>query len=812
MWSEDNRFLRHGLAVALLLFVGACLYAHTLKAPFEFDDVFLVNTPLIKNLRNLTLIWQAWPTRFLNLLSFALNYHFSRLQVESYHLVNIAIHLGNALLVWWWARLLCSTPFLRQTPLFAHRHLVALGTGLLFVAHPVQTESVTYIYQRVTSLAAFFYLLAICLYMKARLMDKAAPVTRGSRLAYATAFLFAIAAMFTKEHTVTLPIAVVFIEYAFFPAGDSRRKMAFWFLPLVGLIPLLLLIMKPITATDIWKISATPSSVITYALTQVRVLVTYLRLLVAPLVQNLDYEYPAVSGIINLPFLASAVLLGGLSTLALFCWRKWRIFSFCIFWFFLVLLPESSVIPLADVIFEHRLYLPMAGFSLGICALFLYTVGRYSRRRMCLYLALLVCGYGVLTCQRNQLWNDEVRLWDDTVRKSSHKARAYLGRGIGYYHQGRWLPAVADFTQAISLDSGYSDAYRNRGIVYELQGRFKEALKDFTTTIELRPNSAEAHGERAGLYVRIKEYQRALADLDRAIALDPAYADAYNTRGDVYLQQDQQQKAVADYQRAARFDRYYAGMYSLRLAELSAQKGDYTTAYGYYQKALAANPLLAEGYNGRGNVYAQQGSYPQAIADFTLALKINPYDPDAYNNRGLTYAAMGDFPRAGRDYTQALALRPDYPQVYNNRGNAAFAQGNYPQALRDYTQALTLAPAYPEAYTNRGNLYTDQGQYELALADYQQTLKLAPQSVEAYNGLASLYAKKGEYARAVAEYKKALQIAPRHGGIYYNLAVTYFFLHDYDQSWKALHQAAELGVSPYPRFLATLKQLSGREK
>ena len=150
------------IAVAVLL-----AYSNTFEASFHFDDMpSIIENGAIKNIKNINLIWHFSPLRFVTYLTFALNYYFHGLNVTGYHIVNILIHLMSSLLVWRLALLLCSTPAIKETPIHAGRHTFAWLCGLMFALHPVQTQAVTYIVQRLASLSALFYIASVFLYIQ----------------------------------------------------------------------------------------------------------------------------------------------------------------------------------------------------------------------------------------------------------------------------------------------------------------------------------------------------------------------------------------------------------------------------------------------------------------------------------------------------------------------------------------------------------------------------------------------------------------------------------------------------------------------
>jgi len=271
-----------------------------------------------------------------------------------YHVVNLLIHLANGWLVYRLVGQLCQTPALRTgpAPLTAPQAGgVALVTALLFVVHPIQTQAVTYIVQRFASLAALFYLFAVVGYLKWRL---AGPDARARIAWYAGALGATILAMKTKENTFTLPLMLLVVEGVFF----RPRTWKAW----VPLVPFLLTL--PIIPFSLpegvgeseagFARETTDISRWSYLLTQSRVLVTYLRLLVWPTHQNVDYDYPLYHSVFDWPVLCSALGLLGLFGLAVYLLRspsRERLVGFGVVWWFLALAVESSIIPIRYVIF-----------------------------------------------------------------------------------------------------------------------------------------------------------------------------------------------------------------------------------------------------------------------------------------------------------------------------------------------------------------------------------------------------------------------------------------------------------------------------
>ena len=613
------------LVLSAILLLGILIYSNTLHSSFHFDDIpSIVDNSAIRNILNLQAIWNFWPTRFITYFSVALDYHLSQLNVFSYHLFNLAVHLSSGILVWWLMLLTFSTPAMKGQKITKHAKLIAFFAGLVFITHPIQTQGVTYIIQRAASLAALFYLASLSLYVKSRLLQQRGESLSVSRFFYCGSLMAVVMAMFTKEMAITLPLMVLLYEVCFLKAKQRLNwKYLVPFFATLLVIPLTIFLTKSFDFIGMRRPleDPTPISSWQYLLTQLRVMVTYLRLLFIPVNQNLDYYYPFAKNLLELPILASLILLVSILTIAIRIFSKYRLIAFGIFWFFLTLLPESSVIPIKDVIYEHRLYLPMAGFSFFIVSSIYYLFENKVLKSMIIVLLIITSCYAMLTYRRNSIWKDEFTLWNDVVYKSPKNAGPYLSRGNAYKEQGNIQQAISDFNKAIEIDPNYVDAYNNRGNVYCQQGNFTQAISDFNKAIEINPNFGEAYNNRGNVYYQQGNFTQAISDLSRAIGINPNFGETYNKRGNAYYQQ-----------------------------------GNFTQAISDLSRAIGINPNFKEAYNNRGNAHKEQGKFTQAIADFNKAIEINPNYAGAYNNRGVVYYLEREYDKAWADVRKAEGL------------------------------------------------------------------------------------------------------------------------------------------------------------
>src|SRR3972149_2995556 len=622
MISMTHRFGKysHVIVPIIIAITTLVIYSNTFSVPFLFDD-----TPNITEnhkIRFLSRFLSFSGTRYIGELSFALNYYFGKLDVFGYHLVNIIIHITNGILVWWLVNLIFKTPVMRRAVISPRSGIfIALTASLIFISHPIQTQAVTYTVQRLASLATLFYLLSVVLFVKWRLSS-------GSRyrfIYYFISLLSAILSMKTKEMSFTLPFVILIYEFIFF--RDKMRRA--WFL-----IPYLLtLLIIPLTVVNIVNIGTDNKPIGdiigevgervrdterisrgSYMFTQFRVIVTYIRLLFFPVNQNLDYDYPVYHSFFTPVVFLSFLFLLSIFGFAVYLFMRSRrgvngyglLASFGIFWFFITLSVESSIIPIRDVIFEHRLYLPFAGAAVSFCSTVIYGIDywrRLSGRRISLQVAALillvvtVLPLSAAAYQRNRVWKDEITLWRDVAGKSPFKARTHINLAFVSYNQGLTEEAVKEYRTALRLQPGIASVPTNLALVYYNQGRIDEAIEEYKVAIRLKPEIALAH---------------------------------------------------------------------LNLGLAYSNKGYADEAIEEFTTALSLNPRLTAAHFNLGLAYLRQGRPDKAEEEFKTTIRLKPDSPEVYNNIGIIYARQGQIDDAILAFRTALRLKPDFTEAENN--------------------------------------------------------------------------------------------------------------------------------------------------
>lgn len=612
---------------------------------------------------------------------------------------------------------------MREKEVCRYRWFLSFFAAAIFLTHPVQTEALNYIFQRVTILAAFFYLTSLCLYVKAML-----PFREGGRVNkfyYSASLIAALIGMFTKENIATLPLMILLYDLCFLQQGKGFKwRFVLPFLLLLPVVPISVAVARPVIFTDVIKLLNNPlESSFGYLCTQLNVLVTYLRLFLFPAGLNVDYEYPAAQVFWGMPTLASFSILTFFFIMGIAAFSRHRLAAFGIFWFFLALLPESSIIPITDPIYEHRLYLPLVGCSI-LTVYALYYIFRNKKFKFAIViLSAAVSLFLVLTYKRNQVWENEITLWSDAVNKSPGKTRPYNNRGVVYSDQGEYDKAIADFSRAIGLDRDCADGYYNRGVVYQ----------------------------------RGKEYRKAVRDYTQAIRINPKYLKAYINRGQIYSLNEDYEKAIFDFRRAIEISPFETAAYS-HLAYLYFTLGKKEKAAFFYKKILEIDPSDAAAYYDLGVIYADAGNQKGAITLFNKALEADPRYAPAFERLVQFYSAKRDKERLAGLYKKAIAHKLDYFDAYYKIGNLYSDTGRHKDALALYRRAIEINPGSAKAYAALGSSYCQLGKNKMAAAFLKKAIELDPGLGVAHNNLAAACYYNKDYELAIKHCDRAVEL------------------------------------------------------
>lgn len=525
-------FARRGVTHALLLCAAVALvYSNTFDVPLLFDDIQqIVENPAVRSLDAFAATAWVGNPRALAYLTFALDGSLHGGRLWGFHLTNLLVHAAAVLLVYALARALLAAPRLAASSLAPDASLVALGAAAAFAVHPLQTQAVTYVVQRMASLAAVFYLAAVVCYLRARLGGR-----RPARLGwYAAALAATVAALFTKQHTVTLPFALLLVELG---VGEGRlRDRAAALAPFFAVVAVVALrflgAQGSVTVVAIESVGrggvATWSP---YLLTQLRVIPAYLRMLLAPYGQSIDHALPASSSPLEPAVLAGALFLSALGLAGLWLFARpgrrdpaWGLVGLGVLWWFVTHSVESGVIAIADVMVEHRVYLPSVGILLALALLTALGQRWVARRAPALrLLPAAAAGAALLALAgaahaRNEVWRDEVALWRDATEKSPWNARAFNNLGSALRVARRPAEAVEVLRTAVRLRPTYATAHWNLYKALAEVGR--PDLAEASRADAMRLGAAEQVALGKG-YLAAGHWRSAVRELTLATAAAP---------------------------------------------------------------------------------------------------------------------------------------------------------------------------------------------------------------------------------------------------------------------------------------------------
>jgi tetratricopeptide (TPR) repeat protein len=588
MYSFKNIFLnkidRHParmnlsvLAIFLCLIITA--YSNTFNAAWHLDDYQnIVDNPRLhlQDLKPESIKKTFFASRDNGLyegrsmyrpvacLTFGLNWFFGQNNVFGYHLVNIFIHILTAFLLFHTTTGLLNTSKLK----YKYKNsafFIALLSSILWAVNPIQTQAVTYIVQRMASLAAMFYILGIFFYIKGR----CASCNINRLLFFAGCLLSFILALGSKQNTATLPLALLLIEFIFFQEienGKAKKIMLYSTLGLALAAVLLgaLLCMKDGPLWFLHGYSYRPYSFVERLLTEFRVILYYISQIFYPMPQRLSIEHDII--ISTSPFtpwttLPSIIIVASLIGFALLRIKKRPLICFAILFFFLNHIIESSIIPL-ELIYEHRNYLPSMFIFLPIAAGLKQLLDYYHKQQpsmhriVSVFVVLIIISFCSCTYLRNAVWATEKTLWEDAMRKAPGHARPIQNLAWSYYER------IGDLDKALELHKkslDYADAgtpyphaltFYNIGVIYYYKQEYGKAVNYLNQALKAYPEYEKARYNMVLALIAAGQWDEAVKNIDLLLSKRADHRDYQNIKGFILLKRGRINESLPYFQRA----------------------------------------------------------------------------------------------------------------------------------------------------------------------------------------------------------------------------------------------------------------------
>lgn len=659
---------------ALIALAALLAYANSFSGPFVFDDASsIVTNPTLRHW------WPPWaplvPPRasltvqgrpLLN-LSLAVNYALSGPGVGSYHVANFLIHLAAALT-------LCSIvrrTLRRAGPAVAgHADALALAVALLWVVHPLQTESVTYIVQRTESLMGLCYLLTLDAFLRS--------LEGNARRWQAASVAACLAGMATKEVMVSAPLLVLLLDRTVVSgscrAAWSRRRGYYLALASTWLLLAFLILgtggnrggSKGFDVGVSWG---------SWWLTQFPAVAHYLRLAVwpHPLVfeYGVEWTHPPLELAAGIAVVAALVggtivAVGRRSPLGI------PGVAFCA-----ILAPTSLTPGTSQMTAEHRMYLPLAAVLTGLVVAGQRALGPAAPRLGPLLVGAATAGLAALTLQRNHDYRSEIALWEDTLAKRPDNALAHEMLGLAQDRAGDPGSAAEHFRAALRSQPGFAIAHESLGALLFRQHDVTGAIAEFAAALQLKPDFPDAADNLGAALLAAGRHREAIPPIRAALALKPDYAEAHYNLATALAATGAAGEAIPEFEAALRLRPGYAAAH-YNLANTLAAAGRAAEAGPHYEAVLALEPGNARAAYNLANTLAMAGHPAEAIPQYRRALALNPRSAEAMNNLGSALLETGDPTAAAAAFTAALKLDPQFADARENLRRLRQAQGAAP--------------------------------------------------------------------------------------------------------------------------------------
>lgn len=671
---------------ALLSFITFLVYYPALGYMFMFDD--LPTIAHYAHVRYIDFAGQFFANpRWISRLANQITYHFWGAEPFAFRIVNVFMHLAIGVMIF--ALMLTLFNSLKKNA-FLRDHSLSLAsiTSLLFLLHPVQTQTVTYITQmRLEGLVAFFTIAILLTFACAARASN--PMIKMAL--YGLSLVLTAFAGGTKEIIIVLPALIVLVDWFFIAEGDWQSfKSRLWLHAAYFAVLYAVLLsygllaphyVKTITTTPVHNnrgniLTNSATEYITwfpFFISQFKVLLHYLFIFLCPIGLSFDYEVKLSNHWYNLdviiPFLLLAALVGGV--LWLYRSGNNRILTFSVAWFFVTMLPRASIFLSTELICDYKTYPAAFGMMVGLAYLIVKaaavimdnlqaTIKQNNRgiamlastTGLCIALA---CASGI----RNEIWSSELAFWGDAI-KHAPKARGFNNYAIALWEAGRSAEAMEYFNIAIQKDDWYAEPHVNLATIYQIKKDNEKAFEHYKRALEIGEGHPELFNNLGMLHFDMQNWESAEYCLKEAIALRPAYGRSHYNLAKLYQITGKPEAALECYEQAIKGDYQDKELYYLY--------GSTCLELGHLDKAIASLERIDKNYQDvaflLGCCYYSKPQYTKANEYFELAHKIDPGNKVCTYNYAQTLMNM-------RKYDQALSM---YEKIKDDAQAFPYAQ------------------------------------------------------------------------------------------------------------------------------------------
>jgi protein O-mannosyl-transferase len=709
------------LGIGFLSFVTIASYIGSLSYPFQFDDLAHITKKFAIRMDNPFSRWSfnsRWVGEWLNTLSFQIG----KFDPFYYRLINLFFHLLGGILLFFLVYYLCS--FFKKDSFFSkYANFVGFITSLLFLIHPVQTQTVSYVVQARTEGVASVLIIATLLWF---VLSYNAQFLWLKGVFFALLLLSVGLSFGTKEIVVVIPILMILIDW-FFLAQEKWsifKKHLLMYVPLAG--GFIFVVAHLMGMSNFIRIISLNTSIINnrgnivtddpfqiitaynFLISEFKVLLHYLYIFLWPFNISVEYDWKLSKSFLSLdvviPFIILMILLSGI--IFLMVRRKYSFISFGLLWFFITMIPRTTLIPSPELACDYKTYLA----SVGIYFIFAVLITKgivyaYSlKKRIIMFNSFATICLGVIavpfvfsTVQRNKVWRCPVAFWANCAKNAPGKARTHNNYGVALSEVGRFDEALVAYKKAISLDAHYQDPWSNISVAFSAKGDIDKAIDALKHAISIASNYPEAYNNLGSLCMQKNNFKDAEGYLHKAIELRPYYGKAYFNLARLAELKKDPEKVWENLKKASEGDLDQASDVFLKLGLMSLQLKKYDFAVESFKKTvelgdnspnvwfnLANACFLSDNVEGSKEIYERLShEYPQ--------------DHRFIHNLAETYYTQRDYEKALALFKKCTTLSQSMAQSFLRVANCLEKMEKNSEATR-YLSALLHIDQAPEDF------------------------------------------------------------------------------------------------------------------
>ncbi|MBD3273057.1 tetratricopeptide repeat protein [Candidatus Dependentiae bacterium] len=675
----------------ILTIITTLFYWPSLNYPFQFDDLANITKKFaIRNDNPLTRIFTnaRWMADWLN----RINYQMGRFNPFYYRLFNLIIHITAGVLLFYLILTLLKK-LDKDNFLFKNSLLIAFTTSGLFLLHPVQTQTISYVIQaRLEGLASMF-IIAILLVMVNALASKN---IISKSILFSLAVILSVLGGGTKEIIIVTPILLALCDWFFLSNSDWNKfkNRVFYHLGFALFFYLFFfsrymsfnfftraVSLKMVTANNRGNILTTNAQnvikPIEFLISEFKVILHYLLMFIWPFNISVEYDWKLSPSFFSADSFFPFLILLFIFSAALYTTikKKNTFIGFGLFWFFITIAPRTTLVPSPELVCDYKTYLASIGWIFILATSIVYlikyvintlksnTLLKKSVISQLAILTILLLPIGTGAYFRNTVWRTAVEFWGDIVKKAPLKARGHNNYGVSLSEANQIDKAIKHYKRAIALDKYYSDPLSNIAVAYSMKNQLDEAINALQMALSINRNYPEAYNNIGTLLLKKKDYENAEKAFDNAIKLRPYYGKAFYNKARLYI-----------------------------------EKGDKQTAWTYFKKATEGDLDTPEGFYTLGQMSINLQKYDEAVKAFKQIIKLGAKNPEVYFNLANSYYMLKEYDKAQNIYQALVKSNPQDSRYLYNLAETFFTKNQIEEALQLYKKITKMPKSLAQAH------------------------------------------------------------------------------------------------------------------